>query len=217
MTANAANAQLSRGPITDEGKSVSSLNRLSHGLAGTFRVLSWETQSAFDALLADLSSEYQPQTTSERILVQKAAEHHWISERALRLQEEVMAQSLEAAPDARTLTLYMRYQTTHDRAFQRCLRELRAIRNDRRREQIGFESQKRAQAQESRRQEMHEARIHATTVRTQGIQIDNEIRQTIGAPLPGNVRVPFEAMKDAFRLVVNEVNRNLAAANGAAK
>ncbi|MBV8896544.1 MAG: hypothetical protein JO051_08530 [Acidobacteriaceae bacterium] len=218
MVANAANAQLSRGPVTDEGKSVSSLNRLTHGLAGAFRVLSWETQSDFDALLSALHDDYQPQTTVERILVQKAAEHHWIGARALHLQESAMSQTPDGKPDASALNLYMRYQTTHDRAFERCIRQLRAIKNDRRREQIGFESQKRAAAQEYRRdneelrrQEMHEARLRATNARTQACEIDSEIRQTIEAPLPGHLRVPFDTMKDAFRFAVHEVNRNLAA------
>jgi hypothetical protein len=226
LAANAANAQFSRGPVTEEGKAISSLNRLSHGLTGAFRVLPWETQADFEALLAALDEEYQPQTTIECILVQKAAEHHWIGARALRLQETVMPQTPEAQPDTSALNLYMRYQTSHDRAFQRCIRELRAIKNDRRREQIGFESQKRAaaqeyrrdneelrrEAQEVRRQEMHEARLRATNVRTQAKEIDNEIRQTIEAPLPGHLRVPFDTMKDAFRFAVHEVNRNLATA-----
>ncbi len=232
MVANAANAQLSRGPVTEEGKGISSLNRLTHGLAGAFRVLPWETQSDFEALAAALREEYHPQTATEHILVQKAAEHHWICARAGRLQEAVMPQTRADQPDSSALSLYMRYQTTHDRAFQRCIRELRAIRNDRRREQIGFESQKRAGAQEYRldnqelrreaqevrlqeehlrRQEMHEARLRAVNARADGREIDNQIRQTVEAPLPGHLRVPFDTMKDAFRFAVHEVNRNLSA------
>ena len=137
-----------------------------------------------------------------------------------------MPDSPEADVDPKHLTLYLRYQTTHDRAFQRCIRELRAIKNQRRSEQIGFESQKRAAAEEYRRdnhelrrqeehlrrQEMHEARLSDINTRTQGRAIDNDIRQTIDAPLPGHMRVPFDTMKDAFRFAVHEVNRNLAAA-----
>lgn len=218
MVANAANAQFSRGPVTEEGKAKSCLNRLTHGLAGSFRVLPWETQSEFEILLDALREEYDPQTATEHILVQKAAEHSWIAARAARLQEAVMPQSPEDQPDASALTLYLRYQTQHDRAFQRCLRDLLAIRNARRREQIGFESQKRADAQEFRRdneeirrQEMHEARLRSVTARTQSCEIDNEIRQTVEAPLPGHMRVPFDTMKDAFRFAVHEVNRTLGA------
>jgi hypothetical protein len=218
MIANTANAQLSRGPVTQEGKTASALNRLTHGLAGAFRVLPWEIQSEFETLLAALCEEYDPQTATQHILVQKAAQHCWISARAARLQEAAMPQATGAELDSKALSLYLRYQTTHDRAFQRCIRELRAIKNDRRRQEIGFESQKRAQAQEFRRdneelrrQEMHEARLRATNAQTQSREIDNDIRQTIEAPLPGHLRVPFDTMKDAFRFAVHEVNRNLAA------
>jgi hypothetical protein len=214
MAANAANAQHSTGPVTDIGKANSSLNRLTHGLAGHFRVLPWEDQADFDALLAALRDEYAPETATEHILVQKAAEHHWFSGRAVRLQESLMPQALGAPVDSKALSLYVRYQTTNDRAFQRCIQQLRSIKNDRRREQVGFESQKRAVAAEIRRQEIHEARLRELESRTRSRDLDSDIRQTIEAPLPGHMRVPFDAMKDAFRFAVHEVNRNMAA-NGA--
>ncbi len=226
MVANTANAQLSRGPVTDQGKATSCLNRLVHGLAGAFRVLPWETQSEFDALFEAFREEYVPQSATEHILVHKAAQHHWFSSRASRLQEDIMPDNPEAEVDSKRLTLYLRYQATHDRAFQRCIRELRAIKNDRRREQIGFESQKRAEAgkcrldsqelrqqeEHLRRQEMHETRVRDINTRAQGRAIDNDIRQTIDAPLPGHMRLPFDTLRDAFGLAVHEVNRNLAAA-----
>ena len=218
FAANSVNAQLSRGPVTEEGKAISSLNRLSHGLSSNFRVLPWECQADFDALLAALKEEYAAQTVVEQILVQKAAEHQWMNDRAMRLQESVMPQTLGAAPDAATLALYLRYQTAHGRAFAQCVRELRAIKNDRRHEQIGFESQKRVEASEQRhekeevrRQEMHVARVRSVNAKAAGTEIDNEIRQTIEAPLPGHMRVPFDVMKDVFRSAVHEMNRNMSA------
>jgi beta-phosphoglucomutase-like phosphatase (HAD superfamily) len=44
----------------------------------------------------------------------------------------------------------LRYQTTHERAFYKALKELQTIRAQRIKEQIGFESQKRQQAAEQR-------------------------------------------------------------------
>ena len=46
--------------------------------------------------------------------------------------------------------LYLRYQTTHERAFYKALTELQKLRAERKKEQIGFESQKRALAVEIR-------------------------------------------------------------------
>jgi len=64
------------------------------------------------------------------------------------------------------LALYLRYQTTHDRAFERCAKELRTLRKEREKVKIGFESQKRKQAEEARR-EANEARKQAAENRTQ--------------------------------------------------
>ena len=56
---------------------------------------------------------------------------------------------------------------------------------------------------------MHEARIRAINAKTSEREIDNDIRQTIEAPLPGNVRLPFDTLKDVFRIAAYEVNRQL--------
>jgi hypothetical protein len=55
--------------------------------------------------------------------------------------------------------LYLRYQTTHERAFYKALTELQKLREQRRKEQIGFESQKRAQADEIRAEKALNLRI----------------------------------------------------------
>ncbi len=61
------------------------------------------------------------------------------------------------------LALYLRYQTAHERAFERYSNELRKPRNQNRKVEIGFESQKgkaaaepRQEAGENRRQELHQ-------------------------------------------------------------
>jgi hypothetical protein len=46
----------------------------------------------------------------------------------------------------------LRYQTTHERAFHKASDELRKSRNEKRKAEIGFESQKRQQAEEERRE-----------------------------------------------------------------
>ncbi|MBV8811310.1 MAG: hypothetical protein JO033_21790, partial [Acidobacteriaceae bacterium] len=60
------------------------------------------------------------------------------------------------------LALYLRYQTTHERAFHKCLKDLLKLRAERRKEQIGFVSQQhkaahqaRREARENRQQERH--------------------------------------------------------------
>ncbi len=109
-----------------------------------------------------MTEEHQPSTRTELILVEKMAQHYWTSQRAQSLQQPIF----ENGNAAQSFSLFLRYQTTHDRAFHKCLDQLVKLRAERRKEQIGFESQKRQQAaqeaidaskqaDETRRQEVH--------------------------------------------------------------
>ena len=145
---NRANAQFSTGPRSLTGKAIVSQNNLCHGFTGSFQVLAWERQEDFNQLLASFRDEHQPANPYETVLVEKMAQHFWLSQRALRLQDECF---LAPEIDQKALALFLRYQTTHDRAFHKCSDELRKLRNQRRKQEIGFESQKRREAHESRR------------------------------------------------------------------
>ena len=147
--ANQANAQKSSGPKTEEGKAASSQNNLRFGLAGSFRLLHSENPDDYKALTAALCFEHQPQTQFELILVEKMSQHFWVAQRAMRLQD----QHIE---DPKQLALFLRYQTTHDRAFHKGAAELRTLRNDKLKQQIGFESHERKQSVEKRKQDTHD-------------------------------------------------------------
>jgi hypothetical protein len=160
-TANAANAQHSTGPKTETGKAASSLNHLSHGLTGTaFTVLDWEDQNAFNTLFSRLQSEHQPATVTEEILVEKMAQHYWLTQRAITLQATCF--NAQIAPDnpEKQLALYLRYQTTHDRAFHKSLDRLPKLRAEKRKQEIGFESQQQKQADQSRREAAENRKQH---------------------------------------------------------
>lgn len=215
INANQANAQHSTGPRTEGGKQASSQNNFRHGFAGSFKVLDWERQEDFHALLARFGAEHQPANPYEFVLVEKMAQHFWLTQRALVLQEQCFNPNLAMQEADRKLALYLRYQTTHDRAFRQLTDELRKSRNDKRKEQIGFESQQQRQAEALRKQEMHEARLRLVVSKADHNEIDNDIRQTIEAPLPGHMRIPFDTMKKVFSIAVDEVNRELKAAQAA--
>jgi hypothetical protein len=51
--------------------------------------------------------------------------------------------------------LYLRYQATYERAFHRSLNQLLKLRAEKRKEEIGFESQTRKRNEEARKQELH--------------------------------------------------------------
>jgi len=150
--ANQLNAQHSTGPKTEEGKAASCMNNFRFGFTGSFTVLPSEDQDEFDHLLCGLRAEHQPSTMTERILVEKMAQHHWLSLRAQRLQDITMGSDLAMKDQERQFALFLRYQTTNDRAFHRCLADLLKLKAEKRRSEIGFESQQQKKAQESRRE-----------------------------------------------------------------
>lgn len=135
FTANRANAQLSHGPASPEGKAISSRNHTQHGLTaqpcGPLRVLPGEDQSAFDALLADYTQEWQPATATELDLVQRLATHSWLRSRATCLQDQVLlaagGNTLEM--DFKAFQLFARYQTLHARGYAKALTDLMRLRN----------------------------------------------------------------------------------------
>lgn len=137
----------STGPRTPQGKAVSCLNHWKHGLTGIFRVHASESQELFDELRDALRAEHAPTTPTEVLLVDRLAEHTWLSQRAGRMADVAINNGSEAG-----LALMLRYGTTHDRAFHRCLAELRAMRCERRQvdghkgESRQFESQNAASA-----------------------------------------------------------------------
>ena len=156
IQANRENAKLSTGPKTEATKAVSALNNTRHGLTGAFRVLTSESQSEFDALLAAFREEHQPETLTETTLVESMAQHHWLRRRALNLEPSCYDPKTGAITDEKQLALYLRYQTTHERAFHKALNDLLNLRAEKRKAEIGFERQQHGQANETRRQERHE-------------------------------------------------------------
>jgi hypothetical protein len=159
LTANRANAQLSCGPKTEDGRAVSSQNRTTHGLArhnGTFVLLSSEDPNGFEALKAALAEEHSPTTETESILINAMAESHWLANRAQTLQNTCLDPQTGQITDATLFSLYLRYQTTHNRAFHKCLNDLLKLRSEKRKAQNGFEAQNRKNAELRLKNERHE-------------------------------------------------------------
>ncbi len=159
LTANRANAQLSTGPKTETGRAISSQNRTTHGLArhnGAFTLLPTEDPNGFEALKASLAAEHQPSTETESILVNGMAESHWLANRAQTLQNTCLDPQTGQITNAPLFALYLRYQTTHTRAFHKCLNDLLKLRSERRKTENGFEAQKRKNEELRIQNERHE-------------------------------------------------------------
>ncbi|MGA8027019.1 MAG: hypothetical protein WB992_07725 [Bryobacteraceae bacterium] len=72
--------------------------------------------------------EHQPQNPTENLLIHDMAQSHWLTQRALRLQNECFTAD---GVDQKSLTLYLRYYTTHERAFHKALNTLMKLKKER--------------------------------------------------------------------------------------
>ncbi len=163
IKANRANAQQSTGPKSEAGKTASSRNNFRHGFTGAFCVLGWESADEFNQLSRDLAEEHKPATPTETLLVTQMAQAWWLRTRALTLQNDCFTGS---SVDEKQLALYLRYQTTNERAFHKALNEILRLRAEKRKAEIGFVSQQLKQsrarqqaAAEARKQELHKWKV----------------------------------------------------------
>ena len=74
---NQANASLSTGPKTQQGKRAVSANAVRHGLLSQKLILPGESQADFDRLLSGLLQEMRPVGTVEQVLVERIATTMW--------------------------------------------------------------------------------------------------------------------------------------------
>ena len=171
IQANRENAKLSSGPKSEAGKATSALNNTRHGLTGAFRVLPTESQSDFDELVVALSEEHKPETVTETMLVEAMAQHYWLRRRALSLESSCYDAATGQITDQKQLALCLRYQTTHERGFHKAMNDLLKLRAAKRKEQIGFESQQRAERDDKRKQERHQWDILLAEAKVDGQQL----------------------------------------------
>ena len=84
IRANQANAQLSTGPTSPEGKAKVSLNAVKTGLTGRTVLLPSDDAAAYETLVAEFQTKWQPATAEESRRTQSLADTEW---RLLRIPE----------------------------------------------------------------------------------------------------------------------------------
>jgi hypothetical protein len=159
LAANRLNAQKSTGPLSETTRAVSAQNHLLHGLARhqntNFKLVNSERPEAFAALKQALETEHAPTTETESILVNSMVESHWLSQRAQCLQDTCIDSDTGAITDEKKFSLYLRYQTTHTRAFHKSLNDLLKLRAEKRKAEIGFEAQRIATEKHEMKKQSH--------------------------------------------------------------
>src|SRR5579872_6376060 len=98
IEANRLNAQRSTGPKTDQGKAISSLNNLKHGLRAATVVLPMENKEDFDREYQDLLDHCQPDGPIEHHLVEQMVDYRW---KSIRSNEVVRCQLRTVREDAK--------------------------------------------------------------------------------------------------------------------
>ena len=186
IAANRANAQLSTGPTSESGREAVSQNRTTHGLTGEFDPQTDAECIEYKDLFKKFTDDFDPCSYSEFEFIGKMVEALIRSNRAVRLQDlcvDTLADDPDDPKARKDLELYLRYQASHDRAFQRYAAELRKLQAERKKAEIGFESQKRrelqdqrAQAQETRRENTETRRRdhHEVTILTAKARLEHQ-------------------------------------------
>ena len=197
LRANRQNAQRSCGPRSSAGKETVSFNAFRHGLTGRFAIMPYESEDDYQELLDGLREEHRPATRTEHLLVDRMAEHHWLSQRALYLQGFCFNEVGGCDNDAH-LALYLCYQTTHERAFHKCLNDLLKLRAERRREQNGFVSQQHKKADQARREarEKRQQERHRWAVLIDQAKLDRQ--NLLNRQLPGGEQLVSESIQSTM-------------------
>ena len=157
IAANRANARLSTGPSTPEGKAAASLNAVRHGLFCKQVVLDCEDRAEFEAHCSALLADLAPAGGIEELLAQRAVCESWRLQRVLRIEREMMdgcmaeADNADRAPHDPTLGQAVRpdfvncafdrlrvYETRIERAFYKALGELHKLQAARRQSQAAI-------------------------------------------------------------------------------
>jgi hypothetical protein len=128
IAANQANAQLSTGPKTPEGKRSSSLNAVKHGLTALELVIAPEDQPEFDELHSAYLAELQPQGILEIEMFNAIVHAAWNLRRVRILEAAIDFADEQNEPKLARLTrYYKRFEST----LLKCTRELRTLQSNR--------------------------------------------------------------------------------------
>jgi hypothetical protein len=100
LAANQANSQLSTGPVSPEGKALSSRNRLSHGFRSSTVLLPGDDPAEYEDLLTELSEHFAPRDLTETRLIREMADAEWRLRRVRRHMESAFTRHIATLAEA---------------------------------------------------------------------------------------------------------------------
>jgi hypothetical protein len=143
ITANQANAQLSTGPKTPEGKARVAQNALSHGLAGKHLVIRPDEQEEFAGFRRELIFDLAPYGAAETVIFGDLLHAVWSIHRFRKLEAEASAGATEDFTNPETAALLDRLTRYHARARRsryKALKDLRTLQTARAQRRAGERS-----------------------------------------------------------------------------
>ena len=139
-----ANGARSRGPVTPEGKAISSRNALRHGLLSAIVVLGNEDAKTFEGVFQMLIERFSPVDDIELSAIEEMAASHWRLRRVMSMERALLDAAILKAPDdgaaeqlaaifsdpatQATLALLQRYEARFQSMYNRALRSLALLR-----------------------------------------------------------------------------------------
>lgn len=144
LAANLANAQLSCGPKSSEGKAAVARNALRHGLSsGVLTVLPNENPADLEQITADINGEFKPATKAEQYYADQMIRARWKLFRIRRLEAEALDRIVEKGEEppnidrdllatletrGNILDKLDRYAAAAERAYSKAVRDLAQLR-----------------------------------------------------------------------------------------
>lgn len=113
------------GPKTDEGKEISKMNALKHGLLSKEVLIDGEDEEELLLLTKRIRSEIKPETEIERLLTDRIVANVWRLKRALGMEDgEVLSTSGGLMYDS---DRFFRYETMLEKSLYKALHELERV------------------------------------------------------------------------------------------
>lgn len=171
--ANQANAQKSTGPSTPEGKARSAMNSQIHGLCAKHNVIGPEEQSDFDRMATNYVLELMPNSAVEHTLYTEIVGAAWRLARVNRMETEACAgqgtytEILDDEVLQKKLDRLARHHTRLERTFHRCLKELKTLQAQRRKEETMPSPERTTADLDAQLRRLNESALSAISERTQ--------------------------------------------------
>jgi hypothetical protein len=115
IKANQENAKKSTGPLTEEGKKISSMNAMTHGIFSTIPLLPGENLEQFKLFEEEIVKAYQPSDAMECLLVQRI---YLTCMRQIRLREAEAAKlEISMMPEVMCKSVTQLFEHNSDKKF----------------------------------------------------------------------------------------------------